>query len=165
MTARSCCSVLSRCALTATKTTAYLNLPPLWGRPQAADAVAAAAAWASAPTTRRPCLAKTSRKSARNAVDWKPLRNHNGSKEDLTVPTNLTLKNIPDEVYTRLKAAAALHRRSLNGEAIVSLEAVLVPGRAMADERLARARELRAGLAARKFEVRDVDAFKRQGRA
>lgn len=81
------------------------------------------------------------------------------------MPTNLTLKNIPDEVYTRLKAAAALHRRSLNGEAIVSLEAVLVPGRAMPDERLARARELRAGLAARKFEVRDVDAFKRQGRA
>lgn len=81
------------------------------------------------------------------------------------MPTNLTLKNIPDKVYMRLKAAAALHRRSLNSEAIVSLEAVLVSGSAMPNERLTRARELRAGLAASKFKVRDVDAFKRQGRA
>ncbi len=30
------------------------------------------------------------------------------------MPTSLTLKNIPDAVYERLKAAAELHRRSLN---------------------------------------------------
>ncbi|MDN5923472.1 MAG: hypothetical protein L0H70_00565 [Xanthomonadales bacterium] len=81
------------------------------------------------------------------------------------MPTNITLKNVPDVVYARLKAAAELHRRSLNSEAIVSLEAVLVPGSAMSNERLARARELRAALAANKFKVRDIDAFKRQGRA
>ena len=39
----------------------------------------------------------------------------------------LTLKNIPDDVYTRLKLSAELHRRSLNSEAIVCLEAVLLP--------------------------------------
>ena len=45
------------------------------------------------------------------------------------MPTTLTLKNIPDEVYARLKAAAEAHRRSLNSEAIVCLESVLLPER------------------------------------
>ncbi len=44
------------------------------------------------------------------------------------MPTTLTLKNIPDEVYERLKASAEKHRRSLNSEAIVCLESVLAPG-------------------------------------
>jgi len=34
----------------------------------------------------------------------------------------LTLKGIPDELYRKLKAAAARHRRSLNSEAIFRLE-------------------------------------------
>ncbi len=33
------------------------------------------------------------------------------------MPTTLTLKSIPDEVYERLKASAEAHRRSLNSEA------------------------------------------------
>ena len=44
------------------------------------------------------------------------------------MPTTLTLKNIPDEVYNRLRRAAETNRRSLNSEAIVRLEATLVPG-------------------------------------
>lgn len=78
--------------------------------------------------------------------------------------TSLTLKNLPDEVYERLKASAAAHRRSLNSEAIVCLDAVLVPGRADPAERLARARALRATLPKGKFKVRDIDAMKREGR-
>ena len=50
------------------------------------------------------------------------------------MPTSLTLKNVPDEVYAQLKAAAELHRRSLNSEAIVCLEAVLMPERVRARE-------------------------------
>ncbi|WP_407353720.1 FitA-like ribbon-helix-helix domain-containing protein [Luteimonas sp. R10] len=80
------------------------------------------------------------------------------------MPTTLTLKNIPDEVYERLKLAAQTHRRSLNSEAIVCLEAVLVPTRVAPSERLARARELRAGLAPSKFRAKDIDAAKRLGR-
>jgi plasmid stability protein len=82
-----------------------------------------------------------------------------------TMPTNLTLKNIPDDVYERLKTSAALHRRSLNSEAIVCLETVLVPGKIAAAERLARARQLRAPLASKKFHAQDIDALKRQGRS
>ena len=80
------------------------------------------------------------------------------------VPTTLTLKNIPDAVYTRLKSAAEAHRRSLNSEAIVCLESVLLPTKIAPSERLARARELRASLQATKFRARDIDAAKRADR-
>ncbi len=80
------------------------------------------------------------------------------------MPTTLTLKNIPDEVYGRLKTAAQAHRRSLNSEAIVCLETVLIPTKMTSSDRLARARQLRAGLGTQ-FDVRDIDALKEQGRS
>jgi plasmid stability protein len=80
------------------------------------------------------------------------------------MPTTLTLKNIPDEVYRRLKIFAELHRRSLNSEAIVCLESALLPSKIKPSERLARARELRMELGATKFLTGDIDAFKREGR-
>ena len=67
----------------------------------------------------------------------------------------LTLKNIPDAVYERLKASAAVNRRSLNREAIVCLESVLLTSQLPARERLAQV----------KFLARDIDTLKRQGRA
>ena len=80
------------------------------------------------------------------------------------MPTTLTLKNIPDEIYQRLKASAVTHRRSLNSEAIVCLETVLLPGRIDPSERLARARALRAALPESTFRAHDIDASKREGR-
>ncbi len=80
------------------------------------------------------------------------------------MPTTLTLKNIPDEVYERLKASAETHRRSLNSEAIVCLESVLAPGRMPPSERLTRARALRGVLPKGKFRACDIDAMKREGR-
>ena len=79
------------------------------------------------------------------------------------MPTTQTL-SIPDELYERLKAAAAMHRRSLSTEAIVCLESALVPGRIGVVERLARARALRAALPRGKFRAEDTDALKREGR-
>jgi plasmid stability protein len=80
------------------------------------------------------------------------------------MPTTITLKNIPDDVYDRLRRSAATHRRSLNSEAIVCLEAVLLPIKLGASERLARARNLRAELFPGKFRPRDIDVMKRRGR-
>lgn len=80
------------------------------------------------------------------------------------MPTTLTLKSIPDEVYERLKASAEAHRRSMNSEALVCLESVLLPGKMTPAERLARARALRASLPQGKFLAKDIDAFKREGR-
>lgn len=82
------------------------------------------------------------------------------------MPTNLTIKNVPDQVYARLKAAAVMHRRSLNGEVIVSLENVLMPSNEkLKEHRLARARELRAALATSEFNPHDIQILKQQGRA
>jgi plasmid stability protein len=80
------------------------------------------------------------------------------------MPTTLTLKNVPDEVYDRLKQSAAAHRRSINSEAIVCLESVLLPGRVAVSERLARARALRATLPKARFRAQDIDTYKRDGR-
>ncbi len=37
----------------------------------------------------------------------------------------LTIKNVPDGLYRRLKDRAAVHRRSINSEVLVCLELVL----------------------------------------
>lgn len=55
----------------------------------------------------------------------------------------ITLKNIPDDVYERLKSQAQAHRRSVNSELIHCLETVLRPNRITAEERLGRIRSLR----------------------
>jgi antitoxin FitA len=81
------------------------------------------------------------------------------------MPATLTLKNVPDALYELLKAAAALHRRSLNSEAIVCLESVLIPTNIMPNERLTRARALRANFSKDKvFTPEDIDSLKREGR-
>ena len=80
------------------------------------------------------------------------------------MPTTLTLKNIPDDVYARLRAQAKLHRRSLNSEAIVCLESVLIPSRVAVADRLAAARAMRARLPKLVVRRRELDAFKREGR-
>jgi antitoxin FitA len=91
----------------------------------------------------------------------KPLWFHSGVT---AMPVTLTLKNIPDAVYGRLKAAAEKHRRSMNSEAIVCLEAVLMPTKLPPSERLARARELRAALPKQMFPAQAIDLAKREGR-
>jgi antitoxin FitA len=81
------------------------------------------------------------------------------------MPTTLTLKNIPDPVYAQLKLSAQMHRRSLNGEAIVCLETMLLPSKITPSDRLARARELRGSLMPAQFKTADIDALKRDGQA
>lgn len=80
------------------------------------------------------------------------------------MPTTLTLKGIPDDVYARLKKTAEVHRRSLNNEAISVLETALLPRKATASDRITRARALRAPLEQGAFAAKDIDEFKRQGR-
>src|SRR5579859_1864424 len=93
------------------------------------------------------------------------LWNHNGSIMVVrAMPATLTLKNIPDELYEQLKRSAEAHRRSMNSEAIVCLETMLLPESMGVSERLKRARELRKALPVGKFSARDIDAMKREGR-
>jgi plasmid stability protein len=81
------------------------------------------------------------------------------------MPATMTLKNIPDDIYERLRLAAEANRRSMNSEAIVCLEAALLPSRSTISERLARARALRGKLPKVKFRARDLDAMKKAGRS
>ena len=59
------------------------------------------------------------------------------------MPT-LTVKNIPDALYERLKQSAAEHRRSLNSEILVCLERALVSERVDVRAQLARLDALRS---------------------
>ena len=81
------------------------------------------------------------------------------------MPRTLTLKNVPDAIYERLKSSALTNRRSMNTEAIVCLETVLLCAKVEPVERLARVRALRGALPKGQFKARDIDALKRQGRS
>lgn len=56
---------------------------------------------------------------------------------------NFTLKQIPEEVYVKLKKQAEAHRRSMNSEIIACLEKVVNPREVEAIEILDKAREMR----------------------
>lgn len=43
------------------------------------------------------------------------------------MPVNLSIKNVPDNVVERLRARAARHRRSLQGELLAIVEAAVSP--------------------------------------
>lgn len=79
------------------------------------------------------------------------------------MPTNLTLKGIPDEVYAQLRTSAELNHRSLSDEAIACLETVLLPRKTSATEHAGRAREIRQWFQGRTFKHEDIDKFKREG--
>ena len=81
------------------------------------------------------------------------------------MPTTITLKGIPDDVYERLKASAAANHRSLNSEVIACLESTLMTRRASAPDQLAAIRALRSRLPKGTFNHAEVDRLKRQGRA
>ena len=81
------------------------------------------------------------------------------------MPTTITLKGIPDEIYAQLKASAESNRRSLNSEVIACLETLLLPRKTTAREHVAKAREVRLSLKKGMFKPDDIDLFKRTGRA
>jgi plasmid stability protein len=56
---------------------------------------------------------------------------------------NITIKDVPDELYEKLKELADDHRRSINQEVITCLERYVGREQVSAEEQLKRARELR----------------------
>jgi antitoxin FitA len=80
------------------------------------------------------------------------------------MPTNITIKNIPDPLYQRLKEAAEIHHRSINSEVIACLERVLFPLRMSAEERLERAHVLRQDITQYGFKADEIDDAIEQGR-
>ena len=78
---------------------------------------------------------------------------------------SITLKNIPEPLYEKLREAAKLHHRSINSELIACLEQLLMPKRWTADAHLAEARTLRSKVKAAPLSARVIDEAKREGRA
>lgn len=77
---------------------------------------------------------------------------------------NFTLKNIPDDVFEKVKRRADRNHRSINGEIIAILDEATAPRRFDSAEFLARARELRARTRGALIDQDFVDAAKRDGR-
>lgn len=76
----------------------------------------------------------------------------------------ITVKNIPDDVYRRLKAAAESNRRSINGEIISRIEQSLASRRVATDQVLARVRRLQESYGERALRIEEYDAARREGR-
>lgn len=76
----------------------------------------------------------------------------------------LTLKNIPSDLYQRLKKVAQAHRRSLNSEVLYCVERALNPTKIDVPEHIATARALRAKTTAHPITNDEIDAAKNKGR-
>ena len=77
----------------------------------------------------------------------------------------LTIKNLPDELYARLKARAAERRRSINSEAILAVEQALSAETPEPAVLLAELRERRARLRGVFLTDRALRSARRSGRA
>jgi plasmid stability protein len=76
----------------------------------------------------------------------------------------ITLKNIPDALYARLRSSAEDHRRSINREAIVCLETALADQPVDVESILANVREVRSSLGAVFLTDRDLKRARQEGR-
>ena len=77
---------------------------------------------------------------------------------------NLTVKNIPDELYERLKSVAQINRRSLNSEIIVCIENAVGSRKIDITETLARARRIRQFTADHPISEEEFNLAKAEGR-
>jgi len=59
---------------------------------------------------------------------------------------SITIKNIPDALYEKLKLSASIKHRSINSEMINCLESILMPKRVPIGKRLQRAKRIRLAI-------------------
>ena len=77
----------------------------------------------------------------------------------------LTIKNIPDDLYARLKISARVHRRSLNSEILYCVERTLIPFKVDVSEHIFSARKIREMTAEYPLTDELLSAAKNDGRA
>lgn len=78
---------------------------------------------------------------------------------------SLTIKNIPEGIYERLKAAAAANRRSINSEVITIIDEALQSRRIDPESWLPAVRQIREKTADYSITEKELDEAKRAGRA
>jgi len=77
---------------------------------------------------------------------------------------SVTVKNIPDDLYERLRSVAEINRRSINSEIIVCIEKAVVSHRIDVDRTLEYARRLRRVTAGHRISDEKFSQFKAEGR-
>ena len=77
----------------------------------------------------------------------------------------ITLKNVPDSLYRRVRRSAAANRRSLNREIQARLDGSLEPAAMDAEAFIARVRAARKNLRIPPLTERFLRAAKNEGRA
>jgi antitoxin FitA len=98
--------------------------------------------------------------------DTRPPALHNGSRmkpQEASV-TTITVKRIPEELYTQLKALAAANRRSINNEIIVCIEQAVARQQVDARAIIDRARSVRRLMAGHMVTEEEISQAKRNGR-
>jgi plasmid stability protein len=80
----------------------------------------------------------------------------NHSQGTSAMATTITLKNLPDDIYERLKESAKANHRSINSEVIACLEKALFSAQVSPQERLDRARQLRKSLKLGNFHLEEI---------
>jgi plasmid stability protein len=78
--------------------------------------------------------------------------------------TTITVKNIPPELYERLKQSAVLHHRSINSEVIALIEASIAAKKRKPEDFLASARAIREKTGRYELKQGFIDKAKREGR-
>lgn len=76
----------------------------------------------------------------------------------------VTIKNIPDELYEKLKVSAKANRRSINNEVIMLIERAYQSHRPTPDEIEAEAKRLRELTAHYHLTNEELNAWKNKGR-
>lgn len=82
-----------------------------------------------------------------------------------TMMANLTIKNIPEDLYQKLKQRAELNRRSMNAEVLVCLEETLIAPQIDVKALLPRIRELRAKSTRHLLTDEEIFRIKNEGRS
>jgi plasmid stability protein len=75
-----------------------------------------------------------------------------------------TVKNIPDDLYERLKASAAANLRSINSEIIVCIEQAVASHTIDPDAFIVRARSLRAYTQGHELTDEELNLVRAEGR-
>jgi plasmid stability protein len=78
--------------------------------------------------------------------------------------TTITVKNIPPELYEKLKLNASLHHRSINSEVIALIEAGIAAKKRKPEDFLASARAIREKTGRYGLKQEFIDRAKREGR-
>jgi len=76
----------------------------------------------------------------------------------------LTIKNIPDELYSELKYIAKQHHRSINSEVIVCLKRMLMPKKISPEDTIKSIQSVRIQITPNIITVEDIEKSINEGR-